>query len=89
MINYGQEDKTNAAYGSMSRSMHRLDMDDTNKGGRWMDTPDMRGSGYGFDSSFGSDRRHGHDHYHPYRRSKMGYFPKISRRPNLLHSMES
>ena len=49
-------------------------MDDTIIGGRWMDTLDMRVSGYGFYFSFGSERDHGHCHYHPFRRSKKQYF---------------
>ena len=49
--------------------------DDTVRGGRQMDTPDMRGSAYKFYSSFGSNRKHGHHCCHPYKRSDRGQFP--------------
>lgn len=39
-----------------------------------MDTPNRRGNGHGFYSSYGSNRFHGHHHYHPYKRSERGYF---------------
>lgn len=66
---------TNGAYGSRSLSGHMMDKDDTVSGGKWLDTPDRIGSAYGFYSSFCSDIHHGHHLYHPYRRSKKGYFP--------------
>lgn len=50
------------------------DKDDTVRDGRFLDTPNRRGSGHGIYSSFGSDRYHGHHHYHPYRRSDREYF---------------
>jgi len=40
-----------------------------------MDTPNRRGSGYGFYCSFGLDRHHCDHRYHPYRRSERGFFP--------------
>jgi len=48
-------------------------MDETIKGGRWMNTHDMRGSSYGFYSTCHLDRHQGHHQFHPYR-SEMGYF---------------
>ena len=39
-----------------------------------MNTPDKRGSGYGFYSSFGSDMHYDHHCLHPYKRSDKGYF---------------
>jgi len=51
------------------------DRDDTVRGGRWLDTLDMRGSGYRFYSILVLDIQHGHHHYHPYRRSEKQYFP--------------
>lgn len=47
---------TNGAYGSRSHGGHKSNMDDTVRGGRWMDTPHKRGSGYGIYSSL--DQRH-------------------------------
>lgn len=52
-----------------------LDRDEIVKYGRFLDTPNKRGSGYKFYSSYGSDRYHGHNCYHIYRRSERGYFP--------------
>ena len=72
-ISYGQEEGKNGAYGSRSHGGHMLDRDDTIKGVRWMDTPDRRGSGYGFYFSSGSKRHHGHQCYHTYRRSEKRY----------------
>jgi len=40
------------------------DMDDMVRDGKWMDTHDMRGSGYGFYSSSSLDMHHGHHRYH-------------------------
>jgi len=60
----------NGAYGSRSHCGHKLDGDDMVRGGKWLDTPNRRGSGYGFYSSSGSNRHHGHHHYHPYKRSE-------------------
>ena len=68
-ISHGQEDKTNGAYGS------RSDRDDTVRDGRLLDTPDRRGDGDRYYSSFGFDRHHDRHCYHPYRRSDRGYFP--------------
>ena len=74
-INHGQEEKTNGAYGNRSRGGHRLDKDDKVRDGKLLDTPDRRGDGYKYYSSFGLDRHHDHYRYHPYRRSDRGYFP--------------
>lgn len=38
-----------------------------------MDKPDRRAIGYGFYSSFGSERQHGHHCYNPYRKSEKKY----------------
>jgi len=51
-----------------------LDKDDTERGGRWLDTLDMRSSACGFYSSYGLERRHHHHLHHPYRRSEKKYF---------------
>ena len=74
MISYGQEDRTSGAYGSISHEGHRSDKDDTVRDGRFLDTHDRKGSGYRFYSSSGSDRYHGHHHYHPYRMSERVHF---------------
>lgn len=50
-------------------------MNDTVRDDIFMDTSGMRGNGYGIYSSSSSDMYHGDHHYHPYRRSDMGYFP--------------
>ena len=39
-----------------------------------MDTLNMRGGGYGFYSSSILERKHGHHHYHPYRKGEKTYF---------------
>jgi len=41
--------------------------------GKFLDTLDRRGDGHMFYYSYGSDRYHGHHHYHPYRRTDRGY----------------
>lgn len=58
---------------SSSHAGHRLDKDDTVRGGRWKDTPDIIGSGYGLYSSSGLERQHGHHSYHLYRRCEKQY----------------
>lgn len=45
------------------------------KGGKWLDTPDRRGSAFGLYSSTSSKRHHGNHCYHPYRRSEKQCFP--------------
>ena len=52
-----------------------VDKDDTFRYGKFLDTIDRRGNGYGFYSSSGSDRYRGRHHYHPYKKSDSGYFP--------------
>lgn len=74
-IGYGYEDRTNGAYGSRYPSGHRSNRDETA-----LDTPNRRGSGHGFYSSFGSDSYHGRHHYHPYTRSDKGYLPYESKK---------
>ena len=43
--------------------------------GRFLDTPDKRGSNYEFYSSCGLDKYHGHHHHYPYRTSERRYLP--------------
>lgn len=50
-----------------------LDRDDTVKFGKWTNTPNRRGSGYGFYSSSGLNRKYGNHCYHPYKRSERAY----------------
>lgn len=69
---YVQEDRTNGGYSSMSHGWYMSDMDDTFRDVRFFDRPDRTGSGYGFYSSSGLDRYHGHHCYHPYKRSERG-----------------
>lgn len=64
---------TNRAYGRRHCNGHMLDIDDTIRDGRFLDTPDMRGDGNMYYSSSVSVRYHGHHHYHPFRRSDRGY----------------
>ena len=45
----------NGTYGRRYRGGHSLDMDDTVRDGRFLDTPDIRGNGYDFYSISGSD----------------------------------
>jgi len=42
--------------------------------GRFLDTPNKQGNGYGLYSSSHTDRYHGYHGYHPYSRSDRGYF---------------
>jgi len=49
-----------------------------------LDTPYRRGDGNRFYSSSGSDKYHGHHHYHPYRRSDRGYFPNEDKKAKPL-----
>jgi len=65
---------TKGAYGRRSHSGHRSDRDDMIRDGRFLNTPDKRGDGHRYYSSYGSDRYHGHRDYHPYKRSDGGYF---------------
>lgn len=44
------------------------------KYGRFLDVLDRRGDGQKYYSSFGFHKHYDHHHYHPYRRSDMGYF---------------
>lgn len=60
----------NGAYGSRSHGGHRSNRDDTIRGGIWMDTPNRRGGSYGFYSSSGLERQHGHECCHPYGRNE-------------------
>ena len=46
-ICHGKEESNNGAYGNRSRSGYKLDRDDIVIRGRWLDTPDMRGSVHG------------------------------------------
>ena len=73
-IIYGHEDRIKGAYNRISCSGHKSDIDDTIKDDRFLDTPDKGGDGHKYYSSSGFHRCHGHHHYHPYRRSDMGYF---------------
>lgn len=72
-ISYGNEEKTNEAYGTMSHGGNESDRDDMVIDDRSLDTLDRRGNGYELYSSFGLDRYHGHHRYHPYKRSDKGY----------------
>lgn len=49
-----------------------MNRDDKVRDGRFLDTPEKRGGGFGLYSIFGSDRYHCHHLYHPYRRSERG-----------------
>ena len=63
-----------------------MDIDDTIRDGRLLETPDRRGDGYMYYYSFGSDRHHDRHHYHLYRRSDRGYLPdefKKAKPPNF------
>lgn len=75
-INYGdrQEEKTNGAYGSRSRLRHKLEIEDTVRAGRSLDTPNRMTSMYRFYSSSSSRRHRLHHRHHPYKRNE--YFPK-------------
>lgn len=55
------EENTNGADGSRSHKMDRMDMDDTMKSGKLLDTPERMASTHGFYSSFSSGRHH---HYY-------------------------
>lgn len=65
IINHGQEDRTNKAYGGRSHGGHMLDRDDIVRDGRFLDKPNRQGHGYGIYSSSGSYMYHGHHHDQP------------------------
>ena len=74
-ISHGHEDKNNGAYGSRSPGIQRSNRADTMRDGRLLDTPDRRGDGYKYYSSFSLDIHYDHHRYYSYRRSDRGYFP--------------
>ena len=59
-----------------------LNRDDIARDGKFLDTPDRKGSGHGLYSSFGSDRYHGHHRYHPYSKSDRGYLSDELKKEN-------
>ena len=74
-ISHRQDDKNNGAYGSRSPGRHMSDKSDTVRDGMLLDTPNRRGDGYRYYSSYGSDKHHDRYCYHHYRRNGRGYFP--------------
>lgn len=58
---------------SRSHGGHKSDIDDMIRDGKFLDAPDRKGSGHGFYSSSSSDKYHGHDRYHCYRKGDKGY----------------
>ena len=67
--------KINGAYDNRSHGGNISNRDDTIRDGRLLDTLYRSGDGYKYYYSFGLDRHHDSNCYHPYRRSDRGYFP--------------